>query len=264
MTTAPARTSDRLHADGTTTGTMFPGGWGSGGAVEGAAWSDGTPRWIVQPDIGPDPRSYTASWHWQGSGAFPSADAADAWEGMAVQPAFPGVTTSPGIDLRTRVGLFARPPVEVLSTARQVRELQAALSVDKSELARILRVSRPTVYAWLDDGEPNAENVARILQVMRLLRGARASSDNPLFPRIVRLPPGPGEPALLDLLREETLDEAAITEALRRAKAMGDAIDREREQREARLRAAGFEEADAEEHKANLALNVALMDWPRE
>ena len=39
-----------------------------------------------------------------------------------------------------------------LPVARQVRELQAALSVNKSELARILRVTRPTVYDWLDGG----------------------------------------------------------------------------------------------------------------
>ena len=38
--------------------------------------------------------------------------------------------------------------------AGQVRELRAALSVNKSELAKILRVSRPTVYAWLDGKKP--------------------------------------------------------------------------------------------------------------
>jgi len=51
-------------------------------------------------------------------------------------------------------------------------------------------------------------------------------------------------------------------ECVGRAKALGDAIDAEREEREARLRDAGFEEPDAEQRRANLATNVALMEWP--
>ena len=49
-----------------------------------------------------------------------------------------------------------------------------------------------------------------------------------------------------------------------KAKALGDAIDSRREEREERLRAAGFEEPDSEQRKANLATNVALSPWPRE
>ena len=48
-------------------------------------------------------------------------------------------------------------------------------------------------------------------------------------------------------------------DVIRRAKALGDAMDGEREEREARLREAGFEEPEAEQRKANLATNVALM-----
>ena len=51
--------------------------------------------------------------------------------------------------------------ISTLPIGRQVRELQAALSVNKSDLARILRVSRPTVYDWLDGGEANADNRSR-------------------------------------------------------------------------------------------------------
>ena len=70
-------------------------------------------------------------------------------------------------------------PIATLPIARQVRELQAALSVNKSELARILRVSRPTVYHWLDGGEPNAGNRARIWTPTRLVSGSRVAMDMP-------------------------------------------------------------------------------------
>ena len=37
-------------------------------------------------------------------------------------------------------------------------------------------------------------------------------------------------------------------------------MDAEREEREVRLREAGFKEPDAEQRRANLATNVALME----
>jgi len=153
--------------------------------------------------------------------------------------------------------------ISTLPVADQVRELQTALSVNKSELARILRVSRPTVYDWLDGGQPNPGNVSRIRTLRRMLRESRVTPANPLFPRFVRFALEPGGRALLDGLVEETIDEAAVRSALGRAKALGDAIDAEGEEREARLREAGFEEPDEEQRKANLATNVALMEWPR-
>ena len=154
-------------------------------------------------------------------------------------------------------------PSTTLPIARQVRELQTALSINKSELSRILGVSRPTVYDWLDDGEPNADNRARIRTLTRLLAESGVSANNPLFPRFVRSALDPGNQVLLDVLSEETIDEATAKDLIRRAKAVGDAIDAEREAREARLREAGFEEPDEEQRRANLATNVALLEWPR-
>ena len=135
---------------------------------------------------------------------------------------------------RRAVVRFAVPThyISALSVADQVRELQAALSLNKSELARILRVSRPTVYDWLDDGQPNDDNLSRIWTLLRLLRESRVSPVNPLFPRFVRSPLEAGERPLLEALGEETIDEANLRSAIRRAKALGDAIDSRREERE--------------------------------
>ena len=144
----------------------------------------------------------------------------------------------------------------------QIRELQAALSINKSELARILRVSLPTVCDWLDGPEPSPDNRSRIRTLVGLLVECRVSARNPLFPRFVRSAVEPGDRSLLELLGEKLIDEVTAKDVIRRAKAIGDAIDARREEREARLRKAGFEEVDNEQQKANLARNVGLLRWP--
>ena len=214
--------------------------------------------------MGGDALRGTVGWYSDASGGF-IPETPDTWNSQVAFLVFPRITSSPGIERRAVVR-FAVPThyISALSVADQVRELQAALSLNKSELARILRVSRPTVYDWLDDGQPNDDNLSRIWTLLRLLRESRVSPANPLFPRFVRSPLEPGSRPLLEAMGEETIDEANLRSAIRRAKALGDAIDSRCEEREAGLRAAGFEEPDAEQRKANLATNAALMEWPRE
>ena len=206
----------------------------------------------------------TLVWYGDASGGF-FLKSLDEWNPRLAFLVFPRITSSSRIDCRN-IDRFALPPLAMstLPIARQVRELQAALSINKSELARVLGVSRPTVYDWLGGGEPNAENRSRIRTLLRVLSESRVSSKSPLFPRFVRSRLEPENQILLDLLSEETIDEATAKNLVRRAKALGDAIDAQREEHEARLRDAGFEEPDAEQRKANLARNVALLPWPRQ
>ena len=126
------------------------------------------------------------------------------WNSRLAFLVFPRIASSSGID-RCKIGGFGMDsrPIGALPIAWQVRELQAPLSVNKSELARILRVSRPTVYDWLDGGEPNAGNRGRIWRLLRLVAEARVSAGNPLFPRFVRSALEPGDRSLLELLGEE-------------------------------------------------------------
>ena len=206
----------------------------------------------------------TLGWYGDASGGF-FVETLDEWNPRLAFQVFPRITSSSRIDRRD-IGRFVLDiqPISTLPIAQQVRELQAALSINKSELARVLGVSRPTVYDWLDGGEPNADNRSRIRTLLRLFSESRVSANNPLFPRFVRSPLEPGNQILLELLCEETIDQGAAKDIIRRARALGDAIDAEQEEREARLREAGFEQPDAEQRKANLALNVALMEWSRE
>lgn len=226
--------------DGRTTGRVAPG-WSGGDAPRG-----------------------TVGWYWDASGGFIPVTP-DTWNPSVAFLVFPRITSSSRIERRD-IGRFAvrSHHVPTLPVADQVRELQTALSVNKSELARILRVSRPTVYDWLDDGQPKADNVSRIRKLLRLLREFQVSAANPLFPRFVRSAQEPGGRSLIDVLVEDAIDEAVVRRAVEKVKALGDAIHSRSEEREARLRAAGFEESDDEQRKANLATNVALMEWPRE
>lgn len=221
-----------------------------------------TTRSTPSPDGGSVLRG-TLGWYGDASGGF-FLKTLDEWNPRLAFLVFPRITSSSRIDRRD-IGRFLldTQPIITLPIARQVREIQAALSINKSELSRILGVSRPTVYDWLDDGEPNADNRARIRTLMRLLAESGVSANNPLFPRFVRSALEPGNQILLDVLSEETIDEATAKNLIRRAKAVGDAIDAEREAREARLREAGLEEPDEEQRRANLATNVALLEWPR-
>ena len=149
----------------------------------------------------------------------------DEWNPRLAFLVFPRITSSSRIDRRDigRFGVDSRP-IGALPIAWQVRELQAPLSVNKSELARILRVSRPTVYDWLDGGEPNAGNRGRIWRLLRLVAEARVSAGNPLFPRFVRSALEAGDRSLLELLGEEAIDEVTAKDVIRRVKALGDAI----------------------------------------
>ena len=234
MTTGHARTH------GPQTKKRSPSSWGGGTVVRG-----------------------TLGWYGDASGGF-FLKSLDEWNPRLAFLVFPRITSSSRID-RCDIGRFEldTQPIATLPIARQVRELQGALSINKSELARILRVSRPTVYDWLDGGEPNADNRLRIRTLVGLVAGSRVSADDPLFPRFVRSGLEPGERSLLELLVEETIDEMTAKDVIRRAKALGDAMDAAREEREGRLREGGFEEPDAEQRRANLATNVGLKEWPR-
>ena len=61
------------------------------------------------------------------------------------------------------------------SFAERIQELQAALSLNKSQIARVLRVTRPTLYDWLQGREPNAANAERLRTLLRMLARAGVS-----------------------------------------------------------------------------------------
>ncbi|MBK9386461.1 MAG: hypothetical protein IPN34_16740 [Planctomycetes bacterium] len=151
-----------------------------------------------------------------------------------------------------------------ISAADQALEVLAALSLNKTLLAEVLRVSRPTLYDWLDGKEPNVANAQRLRSLAQLLANAGVTAGDALRRRFVREPLNDGDPSLLDLLKADTLDNARVAKALMEAKTLGSGAERARLAREDRLRALGFEEPTAEQRRETLALNVALREWPQD
>ncbi len=152
--------------------------------------------------------------------------------------------------------------VIALPVVEQMQELLAALSINKSQLAGILRVTRPTMYDWLRGKEPNAANTDRLHGLLRILTRASVSGAAPLNARFVRKPMELDSPSAIDLLAAENLDEDRIVRALEQARSLGATASSRRISREDRLRALGFEEPTDDERRERLARNAALKDWP--
>lgn len=222
--------------------------------IDGGAAS---PGWVQH-----DPSAHLMS-PWQGSAGTLSV-------GSDFGPLLPHVGSSSLIVDRRSIGRTPRIAIarlaadglEMLPVDDQLKEIGASLSVNKSQLARILRVTRPTLYEWYQGKEPNATNSERIRKLLRLLERAAVYGANPLNARFVRRPIGVDEPSILDLLDRDPLDEKRVVHALERARALGVAASRSRVAREDWLRSLGFEDPGSEQRREQLALNVALQDWP--
>lgn len=145
-----------------------------------------------------------------------------------------------------------------LTVVEQMQEVQAALSLNKSQLARVLRVSRPTLYDWLRGKEPNPVNCDRLATLLLCLGHCRVSGARPLNARFVRQPTDLDQPALIDLLSAEPLDEDRLVGAIERVHALGDEANQKRATREEQLRDLGFEDPGLEQRREQLARNLAF------
>ena len=101
----------------------------------------------------------------------------------------------------------------VFKVSERLAQIRHYLSLNATELAQILRVERPTVYAWLSDRAwPQAANLQRLVRIHKLARSWRAISSRPLG-TLVREPIDAGQ-SLVDLMSEEHLDEGEIRRRL--------------------------------------------------
>lgn len=121
--------------------------------------------------------------------------------------------------------IFARsssfPPFSKLSASphvapslsRRVAAIRHYLSLTITDLARVLRVERPTVYAWIaETSRPHDQNLVRIWRIYELACAWRSLSTKPLG-KLIREPVGGA--SLLDLLSSANLPTAQIREVLR-------------------------------------------------
>ncbi len=152
------------------------------------------------------------------------------------------------------------PRALALPVAEQAREVMAALALNKKQLAEVLGVSRPTLYAWLGGAEPSRENAVQLLTLLRLMAGAGIGGAEPLNARFVRQPLSEGGPTLLELLGAGPWDEARIAGALGEARRLTGELAARARSHDERLRRLGYEEPSEEERAANLEDNLAPFD----
>ena len=145
----------------------------------------------------------------------------------------------------------------------RVREVMAALSLTKAQLAGVLGVSRPTIHEWLAGKEPSPGKAAPLPMILRLLARAGVSGEKPLNAQFVRHAANERGPSLLEMLTAADLDQVEIEKAIREAKALGEEAEGRRTKREERLRALGFEEPTEEQRRDSLNNVVAMLDWPK-
>ncbi len=93
----------------------------------------------------------------------------------------------------------------------QIAGIQRYLSMNVTDLSKVLQVARPTVYGWMRGVEPHDLNLERITQVYRISRVWRAMSSVPIGTYLnARLPNGE---SLIEQLSGRRMDEAAISES---------------------------------------------------
>jgi len=146
------------------------------------------------------------------------------------------------------IGLTESP---ILSVSDQVATIKAAFGLSISQLAGLLSVQRPTIYAWLNlDGPSEALRVAnrtRLQALHNLAQTWNQLSEQPLKEHLTSFQVD-GD-TLLDMLSQQVLDapriRAALTEVSKRVKETA-----EQDTFAVRLRSRGFAEIPSQGSKA--------------
>ena len=101
----------------------------------------------------------------------------------------------------------------IAESAEGLAFIQHHLSLNLSDLAIVLRVSRPTVYSWLrEESAPQAHNLARMRLLYTIARTWAAISPTRLGVYLKR--PALDGRSVLDMLSAEKIDKIALRDEL--------------------------------------------------
>jgi DNA-binding transcriptional regulator YiaG len=104
--------------------------------------------------------------------------------------------------------IYAADVSDILATIRTAFPLQI------SQIAEILGVSRPTVYAWIrDEQQPQPRCQERLNQIYALAEFWNARCNQPVPEKTLELPDSAGV-SLIDMLKEEVLNTMALQSRL--------------------------------------------------
>lgn len=218
-------------------------------APEPPSWpehSRPTPRRVQPPSTGSSP-----SW----SVRVPSTGAIENPATQAMALTLLSLATGPAYNRSgspTTTSRAAKPgPDGPLTVPAQLRWLRGTLALNKTQLADVLRISRPTLYEWLRGTEPTRGNAERLARLTRALQRAGIEPSRPLNSRFVaqRLPDQVA--SLLDVLCRPVLDDEAVANALTATVRRSMDERAERARRERRFEDLGYEEP-SEDRKARL------------
>jgi DNA-binding transcriptional regulator YiaG len=112
---------------------------------------------------------------------------------------------------------FARTIVnEEHSVPSQVHMILDSFGLSKSDLAKILGVTRPALYAWLDGkSEPNVENLKRLHAIYSIIKAWPNAKKQPLFHAYIERPVGGNSHSLIELLSASSIDVEQVRALLR-------------------------------------------------
>lgn len=186
--------------------------------------------------------------------------------------AYGAVTTSPSIenkDIATPQSMYAEETginsetlyekFLAMSVIDQACEILAALSLNKSQLAEILKISRPTLYSWFEGTEPNPENSDRLLTILRLMAKVDIYGASSLNARFVRNPLSTSGVSLLDSLKAEDWNEEELFQGFKTAKELTQKAAAEKVARQERSRKLGYPERSIEDRMETLNRNLNLI-----
>lgn len=160
-------------------------------------------------------------------------------------------------------------PVPAPTVAFQVETILRAFSLTMTQAARVLGVSRPTVYAWrkiTENGKIEGANQERLLQVYKLAREWEERGLGPLGDRNL-VPFEDDHLCLLDYLTGDDLDGAAVAKVKERLDLLATHPDdpkaaghRKINWRES-FRKQGFKESSQEEQDASFEDNLRRIRY---
>lgn len=178
--------------------------------------------------------------------------------------AMPTMGTSPMV-LDRRAGLncipMRAPKVSYRPTTEQLQIISQVLNLSKSELARVMRITRPPLYDWMKGkSAPKDDNARRLNTIAMMVDEIMTHDDRPLFSIFVTEPIEQGSASILEYLQRESIDQPALSALLGKARELTS-------QRDTRL--AAFERdsqrrtATPEAQNALLDQNLTLQEWDK-
>lgn len=103
----------------------------------------------------------------------------------------------------------------LMTTADKLDLIKAAFDISLSNFAKILRISRPSLYSWLEGEEPREASVQRIEQISEYARRWNELNQFHFSPAPLFRQKLGDTPSMLERLMREELDQGEIEEGLK-------------------------------------------------